>query len=291
MESFCYLRPKSLEETLILLQKYGNQAKIIAGGTDLIIKMKKEYLSPNYLIDITLIPELQGIVFNEDEGLTIGATTCLTEIESTHIIRSKFPIIAKAARVIGSIQIRNLGTVGGNICNASPAADLVPPLIAMGGKVKILSSEGAYWKDLENLFAGPGETVLQPSEILTHIRIPTPRLSMSSIYLKEGRTKGMNLAIVGVAVVIFVKEDNFCKDVSIVLGSVAPTPIRVKGAEDILKGKKITSDLIKKASQTSAEACQPISDIRGSAGYRKKLVEVLVQRALEGILIPKKQRN
>ena len=284
MRPFSYLRPKSVSEALTLLQKHGNQARLIAGGTDLVVKMKRGIVSPSFLIDITSIPELREIAFNERDGLTIGAATCLAEIEANSLIQATFSIIASAAGVIGSLQTRNVGTIGGNICNASPAGDMLPALIATRARVEIVNHGGAHWVDLERFFLGPGESVLGDSEVVTRIRIPKPPAIANGVYLKEARTRGMDLATVGVAVVIHFSDGGLCEDISIVLGAVAPTPLRVHSAEIVLKGKKIDVDLIKRASHICAEACQPITDVRSSATYRKRLVGVLVQRALERVI-------
>jgi carbon-monoxide dehydrogenase medium subunit len=284
MKPFSYLRPRSLSGALAFLQKYGNEAILVAGGTDLIVRMKRGMASPHFLIDITSISNLRNIEFNERDGLTIGAAACLAEIESNFLIQAKFPLIADAARVIGSWQTRNLGTIGGNICNASPAGDMIPALIALRGRVEIVNQEGARWADLEGFFLGPGESILRDSEIVTRIHIPADSSVMHGTYLKEARTRGMDLATVGVAVAINFRDGGTCEDVSIVLGAVAPTPIRVPSAEDMLKGEKIAPDLIGKASQVCAEACQPITDVRSSAPYRRRLVKVLVQRALEKVM-------
>ncbi len=284
MKSFSYLRPKSVEEALMFLQRHGGQARIIAGGTDLIVKMKRRILGPQFLIDIASVRELRKIEFNKSkEELSIGAAACLSEIVNHPLVCSKFTMIAEAAGMIASVQIRNLATIGGNICNASPAADLLPPLIAMKGKVNVVTPKGAYQKDLEHFFKGPGETILEMSEIVTHVQVPMPSSLMEGIYLREGRVKGMDLAIAGVAVAICMNGKK-CEDISIVLGSVAPTPMRVRSAEDMLKGKEMNADFIEEASKICRRSCRPVSDIRGSAGYRRKIVQVLTQRALEKLL-------
>jgi carbon-monoxide dehydrogenase medium subunit len=291
MNPFSYSRPRTVQEILKLLQKNGSQAKIIAGGTDLIVKMKKGILSPPFLIDITSIPELKKIEFNETDGLTIGAATFLSDIENSPLIRRKVPMVSDAAGLIGSTQIRNLGTIGGNICNASPAADLLPSLIALRGKVRISGQDKTYWENLENFFVGPGESRLRPTEMVTHIQIPAASFSMRGAYLKEGRIQGMDLAVVGVAIAIRFKENDLCEDASLVLGAVAPTPVKVHRAEELLKGKRLSEGVIKEASEMAAQSCRPITDVRSSADYRKKIVAVLVRRALEKTLSEARNRE
>jgi len=281
MEPLAYFAPKSLTQALSLLQKHEGQGKIVAGGTDLIVRMKKGLMSPRVLIDITGIRELRRIERDELGGVIVGATTCLSDIAENPMIRATCPMIADGVSVIGSVQVRNLGTIGGNICNASPAADSLPSLIALGGEIKIVSQEGTRWHDVEHFFVGPGQTVLKASEIVSEIRIPPLSPGTRSMYLKEGRVVGVDLAVVSVALALRMKNGGLCEHISIVLGAVAPTPIRVPTAESILRGREVSTDLIEKASHICAEASQPITDVRSSAEYRRRLVRVLVKRGLE----------
>lgn len=280
MKAFDYFSPKNLEETSELLVKYGREAKLMAGGTDLLVKMKDEVVSPGYVVDLKRISGLNKIEF-DGTHLKIGALTHIHEVEVSPFIRRDFEMIAEAASMLGSLQIRNKGTIGGNLCNASPSADLAPPLIALDAIVKIFGKGGDRIERLENFFVGPGATTLSLGEILTEIQIPVPRPNSWGIYLKFSPRRAMDLAVVGVGTLLTLNpSDRACTKARIVLGAVAPTPLRAKKAEQILEGHPIEKNLIYKASDLAAEESRPISDIRGSAWYRREIIKVLVERGI-----------
>jgi carbon-monoxide dehydrogenase medium subunit len=278
---FEYSQPTMLQEAISLLEKYGEEAKILSGGTDLFVAMKEQRLSPKYLVDIKNIPDLEYIRYDEKEGLRIGALTTIRQIETSLLIRERFLPLAQAAKVLGSVQVRNRATIGGNLCNAAPSAETAPTLLVLNTNVKVAGSKGERTLPLEQFFLGPGLTVLQ-NEILTEIRVPSLSTNIRGVYLKIGRRRAVDLALVGVAVAVAM-DGNKWKDVRIALGAVAPTPIRARRAEKLLEGKRTDAALMQEAGQIASEEASPISDVRASAWYRKELVKVLVQRALEQI--------
>jgi len=281
---FNYLEAKSLGEAGSLLSEYRHRIKVMAGGTDLLVAMKRRTVAPQYVLNLKTIPNLDYIDHNE-EGLRIGALCTLDEIESSSMIKDKFPLIAYSARQIGTQQVRNLGTIGGNLCNASPSADMAPSLIGLGAKLKIKGLTGERIVALNDFFLGPGETVLQADEILTEIQVPNPMTHTSGVYLKlRGRTE-IDLAVVGVAVVARVSpEASILEDVRIVLGAVATTPIRSHKAEEVINKKTINDDLIRKAATVASEEAKPITDVRASANYRKRMVEVMTYQAISRLV-------
>jgi len=284
LPKFEHLEARTVGEACSLLSKYKGEAVFIAGGTDLVVSMKRREIHPKYLINIKTIPELDYIHYN-GEGLRIGALATIHDIESSPIIREGFPVLAAAAHQIGSPHIRNVGTIGGNLCNASPAADTAPALIGLGARAKIMGPDGERIIALEEFFVGPGESVLQDSEMLTEIQIPNPPPNTRGVYLKLPARTSIDIAVVGVAVIITLdSKDINIVDARIVLGAVAPTPVRARKAEDIMKGKAIDQRLIEEVSQAAAEEAKPISDVRGSDGYRKEIVKVLTSRALKEVI-------
>ena len=275
---FKYLRPKSFEEALELLDKYGEQAKLLAGGTDLIVKMKDGVVKPKYVIDLSRLEELK-FISKEDGVIKIGALTTLREIETSPIIRENVHVLSDAVEKMASWQIRNLGTIGGNLCNASPAADTAPPLLVLEAKLKLTSSEGERIVPIDQFFTGPGETVLRSNELLTEIQIPITLKNSGSAFLKLGRRAAYTLSIVSVAALVTV-EDRVFRDVRIALGSVAPTPIRARKTEDKFRGLPASEEVIKEKCSYVVEDISPISDVRASAEYRKEMSIVFTKRAL-----------
>ncbi len=275
-----YFTPKTIEEARSLVLKYKGEAKIIAGGTDLIVQMKHKEVLPRHIINIRGISGQDYIVHDEKEGLRIGAMATIRSIEVSSVVREKFNILAQAASELGSAQVRNRATIAGNLCNAAPSAETAPPLIVLGAKAKILGADGERTVPIENFFTGPGQTVLRPDEILVEIQVPNLLPRSSGVYIKHTIRKALDLAIVGVAVIVTLDGDTL-SDVKIALGAVAPTPVRATRAEDVLRGNQIDDDLLQKAAQTAFNQCSPIDDIRSSAEYRCKMIKVLVPRAIK----------
>jgi carbon-monoxide dehydrogenase medium subunit len=281
---FEYQEARTIEDACSALSRFEGLAKPIAGGTDLLIAMKNRAVGPQYVVNLKGIPDLDYIVQN-DGGLRIGALATLDDIGNSPLCREKFPMLAKTALLIGTPQIRNVATIGGNLCNAAPSADTAPLLIGLGAQAKVRGVGGERGRALEDFFVGPGQSILKADEILTEIQIPNPSRHTRAVYLKLPARTAVDIAVVGVAAVISLDDDKTeIIDAKIVLGAVAPTPMRAHKAESLLRGKPIQDELINRVAQTAAEESQPISDIRGSAAYRKEIVEVLTNRAIRQAL-------
>jgi len=275
-QEFDYLEPKTIEEAVRYLAKHGEKAKVIAGGTDLLVKMKMGQVHPEVLVNISGVPALRFLI--EDKNLRIGALTSFRELEKSRVIKEKHTALFEAARSVSSIQIKMMGTVGGNLCHASPAADSAPPLIVFGGKVKLVGKGGERIVPLEDFFISPGESVLSPKELLVEIQIPELSSKTGSAFLKMVRVSA-DLSKVSVAVAIL-RDGDVCKDCRIALGAVAKTPLRAKKAEEMLKGEKVKEALVEKASLQASQEIQPITDLRSTAWYRKEVAKVMVRDAI-----------
>ncbi len=284
IKDFQYFAPMSLGRAMLLLSTYKDSAKIIAGGTDLLVSMKEGRMSPQYVVNIKQLPDMDHIQYSKD-GLKIGALATHQSIADSLIIKRKFGSLAAACSKIGTPQIRSIGTIGGNLCNAAPSADSAPLLIVFSAKVKLVSPSGERLMTLEEFLTGPGETILQTGEILTEIQVPNLPPRTGEIYLKLSARTTVDLAAVGVAALITLDLENAtCIDAKIALGAVAPTPIRAKRAEDMVSGKKIEDNLIQEVAQLASEEARPISDVRGSADYRREMVKVLTRHAMSQAL-------
>lgn len=280
MNHFERLKPTSIGEAVSLLSEYGEKSRIVAGGTDILVQMKKRDTLPEYLISIEGIRGLDYIVYDKEDGLRIGPLTPISSIEKSSLIKNKYHALYQAAGKMATPLIRRRATIGGNLCNAAPSADTAPSLLVMGATVKIEGKEGCENALVEDFITGPGMTVLTGRKVLTDIMIPNPPPNSGSVYLKHTRAKGHDLAAVGVAALL-VMDGEIIKDVKIGLGAVAPTPIRAKKAEEILKGKRPDDTVLQESAQAAAFESRPIDDLRSSAEYRRKMVAVLVKRAVE----------
>jgi carbon-monoxide dehydrogenase medium subunit len=279
-EPFDFYQPASLAEASRLLKENGPGGRFLAGGTDLVIAMKEKGLLPKYIVDLKRVPGLSGIRENDDGSITIGALTTMYSIETSPLIKKKYPFLSQSAAEVGSIQIRNRATIGGNMANATPSADTAPALIALNATAKIASAAGERTVPLEEFFRGPGQTIMSADEILTEIAIPKTGLELVGDYIKFSPRDMMDLAYIGVAVVYNLAADRRCTGVRIVLGAVAPTPIRAKNSEALLEGKVLTEELAEQVGTESAKESKPISDVRSSADYRRAMVGVMTKRAL-----------
>jgi carbon-monoxide dehydrogenase medium subunit len=280
-EAFEMFQPATLQEASQLLRKNGPGGRFLAGGTDLVIAMKEKGLLPNYIVDLKRLPGLSGIHENSDGSISLGALTTLHEIETSALIQKRYPFLAQSAAEVGSIQIRNRATIGGNMANASPSADTSPALMALGATATIASASGERKLAVEEFFKGPGQNAMNPDEILTEVTIPKTGTNLVGEYIKFSPREMMDLAYVGVAVVYnLAASDKKCTGVRIVLGAVAPTPIRAKRAEAALEGQFLSEALAEKVGQIAAEEAKPISDVRSSADYRRAMVGTMTKRAL-----------
>lgn len=283
LPKFNYLTSGTVKEASGLLAEYGSSAKVMAGATDLIPLMKDKVIKPEYIIDLNKISGLDYLEYDEEEGLKIGALTKLRTIETSELVKEKTPAVAYAAKVVASTQVRAKGTMVGNICNASPSCDTAPILLAMGAKILVQGPEEERVVPIEEFFTGVKKTSLKSGEIVTGIVIPPLAENEKAVYIKHAVRKAMDLAIIGVAVKIKA-ENGICTDAKIALGAVAATPVRAPKAEEILIGKKLTDDVIKEASIAAMNSCNPISDIRASAEYRKDMIRVFTKRAIKKAL-------
>ncbi|MBI5029456.1 MAG: xanthine dehydrogenase family protein subunit M [Chloroflexi bacterium] len=276
MKPFDFVSPKTIDETLQILADCGTEARVLAGGTDLLIRMKRKQWMPRVVASLRLVPGLRDISVAERGELRLGACVTLNNLIRSSIIREHFPVLAFAASKMAGVQVRSLATVGGNLCNASPAADMAPPLIALNARAVIASKNGERILPLDQFFVGVGKSALEPGEMLREIIVPRAE-TMRSSFIKLEHREAMDISIASVAVAV---SGPTCDDVRIVLGAVAPTPMRATKAEEILRGNELTNERINEAAHVAATECNPIDDVRSSAWYRREVVEVLTRRQL-----------
>ena len=283
MKSFDYFAPQSLGDATALLRRYGTKAKLLAGGTDLFIRMERRAVEPVVVVDLKKIRALQGIKAGA-KGLTIRAVTLMDEIVSSPLVQRRYGIVAEAAGAVGSIQTRNRATLGGNLCNASPAADTAPALIALGARARIAGGRRERELPLEDFFLAPGKTCLQSSELLKEIFIPAPAAKSGGSFQRCTRT-AMDIALVNCAVFLsLAPKGGAIGEIRIALGAVAPTPVRARPAEEMLRGKNPDRGAIEEAAALAAAGVSPIDDVRSSANYRRAMVRLLTRRAIEAAL-------
>ncbi len=279
--------PRTVEEACSLLSRYGADAELFAGGTDLFIKMKQRRLVPRILINIKRIPALDQIRYDANEGLRIGALTTIQSIQDSAIIGKQFRVLSQAAGVLGTPQIRNLGTLGGNLANASPSAEFAPPLLTLEASVRCVGPGGERWVPMNEFFVGPGKSVLSQGELITEVHVPDSPLRAQAIYLKHS-LRMMDVSMAGAAAFVLLDGD-LCREVRIALGAVAPTPFRAGMAEATLRGKRLSGnsrdrELLEEVGRIASGESLPIDDLRGYASYRRKVVGMLVRQGLEQVI-------
>jgi len=283
LREFEYREPSTLSEAISVLNQYGKDAKVLAGGTDLLVNMKERGWEPKVLVNLKAIPGLSYIRFDEKEGLRIGALTTVREVETSSLIHERFPCLHEGAKSLGSVQVRNRATLGGNLCNASPAADNGPPLLVLNARVKLVGARGERVVPLDKFFVGPRVTVLD-NEVLTEILVPASSQHVHGVYLTICRREAVDLAQVGIAMAARAEGKRAkWKEVRIAMGAVGPTPLRAYETEKLLEGRDIQETVIEEAIKKSIEEARPITDLRASEWYRREMVKVLAQRALEQI--------
>ncbi len=270
--------PTKVNEVCNILQRH-EKAKVIAGGTDLLVNMKKKVITTDMIISLSKIPELNEVSFSGENGIVIGSMVRIVELATSPVIKTNYPGLAIAAGKLGSPQIRNRATVGGNVCSARPAADMVGPLMAYEAIAVIASPGGIREEPIEKIFKGPGQTTLARNEFLTTIKIKQPAHSTGISYIKYGIRHAMEIALVSVTSLV-VMEKNNCHSARVVMGAVAPTFIRAPKTEAFLAGKAISEKVVEEAGALASQECTPITDIRASADYRRQLVRVLTTRSL-----------
>jgi carbon-monoxide dehydrogenase medium subunit len=280
---FDYLHPGTLRAALGMLSKYDGKARILAGGTDIIPKLKRrEARIPGYLLDLKGIPNLNYIKHNR-RGLKIGALTTISDLENSALVKTSYAVLHQAASSMASIQVRNKGTLAGNVCNAVPSADCAPALLVLEAKLKLVKNGSAREVPINSFFKGPNKTVMTKEEILTEIRIPRLPDNCRATYIKLSPRHSMDSAVVGVAVLLDYMEGKV-KKARIALGAVSPMPMRAKKAEKFLHGRELTPDVIAEAAKIAATETRPIDDHRASAEYRREMVIVLLRRAIRQLI-------
>jgi aerobic carbon-monoxide dehydrogenase medium subunit len=281
VRDFEYHDPRTLDEAIALLQRYEANARLLAGGTDLVILMTDRVVMPEHVIDVKGIPELTRFEWDGEAGLTIGAAVPFRRLEESPEVRRFYPGMHEAASEVGSWQIRNLGTPGGNLCTASPACEIGPILYALDAQVEIAGPRGRQRMPVQQFITGVRRTVLEPNELLVSIHVPHPALHSASHYIKLKERQKMDIAFVGVAAAVELEDgDGVVREARIALGAVAPTPIRAPKAEASLRGQRLTDAVLEEAGREAAQAASPILDVRASAEYRKEMVDVLTRRAV-----------
>ena len=286
MRAFEYHAPTSLNEAISLLQEHGEAARPLAGGTDLVVQMKEnatKFAAPAHIVSLLRVPELGGIEFSESEGLRIGAGATMAQVADSPIIRERYRAIAEGAALVGSIQTMNMATVGGNLCNAAPSADIAPPLLSFEAEAVIVGPSGRRKLALEEFFLGPGKTALAADELLAEVRVSLPPPGTGSAYDRHTPRKQMDIAVVGVAAALTMAGERI-ERVRVALGAVAPTPVRAPQAEAALEGQAPSDELFARAADVSAAECSPIADLRGSAEFRRHIVRVMTKRMLREAL-------
>jgi CO/xanthine dehydrogenase FAD-binding subunit len=282
LPQFKYLAPKNLEEALQYVSRCPEGTRFIAGGTDLLLKMKLREEHPHYLVGLKCILGLDYIHFDEAAGLRLGPLVTIHTLGTSPVIKEKFPVLSQAASVLGSVQVRNLATVAGNLCSALPSADMAPGLIVLGARLKISGVQVERALAVEQFFISPGVSALMPGEMVSEIQVPLPPTGSRMVYLKHTLRSAMDLSIVSVAVMLAL-EGGICRKVRIALGTAAPVPMRALQAEEALEGNPVDAALIEKAALTASLECSPRSSRRASAEYRREMVKVLCVRALQEV--------
>jgi aerobic carbon-monoxide dehydrogenase medium subunit len=275
---FEYLAPETVKEALELLSRYGeDECKVIAGGQSLLILMKQRLISPKYLIDIKGLSDMDYIKLDDKQGLQIGALTTHRSVEKSPVVQSECSVLAEMEQNVSSVETRNWGTIGGNVCHGDPGGDPAPVLIALNGKLKLTSLSGERIINAEDFTSDYYQTALHHDELLTEIQVPRLPPNTGVKFTKFSQILG-DYANASVAMLITLNNKGLCEDVRIALGSVAVAPMRAKKAEELLKGKKINDELLAEAGQIAAEESSPTTDAEVSEEYKRELVKVLVQR-------------
>ena len=280
MIDFEYHAPTSLDQVFDLLDKYGDDSRVMAGGTALVIQMKQRLSQPGHVIGMRRVGSLNAIE-STPEGLRIGALCTQRQIENSELVGKELPLVADTFRKVATPRIRNMATIGGGLVNGDPNQDPPPSLIALGASAVMTSKSGDRVVLLEEFFIDYYETDVQPGEILTSVMVPHAPAGSGSVYLKFLPRTADDYGTVNVAVVVSKEQDGTCKDVRIVLGAAGVTPIRAKDAEDALRGKPLTDENIRAAAALVKDAVDPLEDFRGSAEYKTDMAEVFARRAVE----------
>ncbi|HMH54157.1 MAG TPA: xanthine dehydrogenase family protein subunit M [Candidatus Acidoferrum sp.] len=284
MRRFDLATPESLDACLKLLGSRDRETKLLAGGTDLLPQMKNGLTKPALVIDLSGVADLRVLAPDDGRGFRVGAAVTARQLERDPRVKATYPGLAESGALVGSIQVRNLATVGGNICNAAPSADMAPPLVALDAEAVIAGPKGRRRVPMASFFTGVRQTVLGPDELLVEFVIPTPGPHSGGSYLRHTPRRELDIAVVGVASQVTLGDGGVCAKVRIALAAVAPVPLRATAAEQSLEGQALTPERIERAAALAVEAARPISDQRGSAEFRRHLVRVLTRRTLTSAL-------
>jgi len=284
MNRFDYLQARTLPEAIALLGQ-DEGTRIVAGATDFLVRWRQGLWKPRAVLSIQHIPGLDGVVYTPTTGLSLGSLVTIRTLELHPLIQQHYPALSQAATTFAGVQIRNLATVGGNICNASPSGDTLPALVAYGAECCLLGPEGERLVPLESFFMAPGRTALRPAELLVELHLPPPPPHTGALYIKHSPRSAMDISTVGVASMVTLEGQNgVCREVRISLGAVAPTVIRARSAEAVLRGQRLEAGLIQEAGRAAIEDARPIDDIRGTARHRRAIVEALTGRTLRSAI-------
>jgi CO/xanthine dehydrogenase FAD-binding subunit len=288
LPSFDYMRASTLDEVIDLLGEHGEAAELLMGGTDLFVRMRDGFIRPQIVVDVKHLPGMRDILYDEGAGLTVGAAATMNEVARHPDVQAHYPLLAEAANSVASYQLRNRATLGGNLCNGSPAADTAPATLVLGGRIVLYGPGGEREVPADEFFLGPGATAVQAGELMTAIRLPVPPAGSAGKYLKLGRNKAGDLASAGVAVFGFLdgpvgQVANLSYHFRIALASVAPVPLRALEAEKVLAVNTPGEEVFALAAEKAMEAASPIDDVRASAAYRKAMVRNLTRRGLREV--------
>ena len=285
MRPFAFVAPRTVDEAVRAMAGAKGGARALAGGSDLVDQIRVGRRSPSVVVDIKNIPEMQRLEYISGEGLHVGAGVSCTRTADYPPVDEHYPSIKESCLLIGATQIQNRASIVGNVCNAAPSADTIPPLLTYGAKAIIAGPGGRREVLLEDFFIGPGQTVLQPDELVIEIFVPPPQAHSSGHYLRFIPREEMDIAVAGVGSMVAVDpKTGACVQARIALASVAPTTVRARDVESALEGQVLTRDLVRQAAELAPNAARPISDIRGTIEYRKELCNVLTRRTLEHCL-------
>jgi carbon-monoxide dehydrogenase medium subunit len=280
MNRFAYREAQTVQEAIDMLRQEEG-GRIVAGATDVLMRWRQGAWKPRYVLNIKRIPGLDEVSYSPDSGLSLGPLVTIRTLERHALIQAHYPALTQAATAFAGVQIRHLATIGGNVCNASPAGDTLPALLAYGAECRIVGPEGERLLPLQDFIVGPGRTVLQPAELLVGVRLPPPGPRCGALYVKHSPRSTMDIATVGVASVISLAAGHeTCQNIKITLGAVAPTVVRATAAEALLRGQPVSPERLQQAADAAVEAAQPIDDIRGTAAHRRRIIAPLVQRTL-----------
>jgi CO/xanthine dehydrogenase FAD-binding subunit len=292
LPAFDYVRPPTREDVVRLLREHGPEARLMMGGTDLLVRMRDGVISPRVVVDVKGVPGMRDVVYDPHAGLTIGAAVTMNQAARQRHVRGQYPLLAEAAKSVAYYQVRNRATVGGNLSNASPAADTAPAVLVLEGRIVLFGPDGEREVPAEQFFLAPGKSARKPEEFVVAVRLPVPPPGNQGRYLKLGRNKAGDLAIVGAAVFAFPNESVASRyTFRIALASVAPVPLRAHMAERTLEDQKPGKRTFAAAAKGAMEAATPIDDVRSSGAYRKEMVRNLTLRALEEVWGELEMRN